>query len=88
LLENIQFSNLDNINLVIIGGESGPHARVCHIENLRSLTHQCQKAQISIFIKQLGAKPMLDNAPYKISDKKGGVFGEFPEDLQIREFPC
>jgi protein gp37 len=37
LLENIQFSNLDNINLVIIGGESGPHARVCHIENLRSL---------------------------------------------------
>ncbi|MBD2132581.1 DUF5131 family protein [Sphaerospermopsis sp. FACHB-1094] len=76
------------LHWVIIGGESGSNARTTHIEFMRSLTHQCQKAQVKIFIKQLGAKPMLNNAPYKISDKKGGVFGEFPEDLQIREFPC
>jgi protein gp37 len=75
------------IDWIIAGGESGPHSRVCHIEHLRSLTHQCQKAQVRIFIKQLGAKPLLNNAPYKISDKKGGILTEFPEDLQIRQFP-
>jgi hypothetical protein len=54
---------------------------------LRSLLNQCQKANIPPFIKQLGAKPILNNQPYKISDKKGGILSEFPEDLQIREFP-
>ena len=79
----------------IIGGESGHNARVCHIEYLRtacssaslSLLNQCQKANIPPFIKQLGAKPILNNQPYKISDKKGGILSEFPEDLQIRAFP-
>jgi protein gp37 len=71
----------------IIGGESGHNARVCHIEHLRSLLNQCQKTNIPPFIKQLGAKPILNNQPYKISDKKGGILSEFPEDLQIREFP-
>ena len=71
----------------IIGGESGHNARVCHIEHLRSLTKACQKSQVPIFVKQLGAKPMLNNAPYKISDKKGGILTEFPADLQLRQFP-
>ncbi|MBS3029134.1 MAG: DUF5131 family protein [Dolichospermum sp. DET50] len=78
---------IPRLSWCILGGESGHNARVCEIEHLRSLTKACQKAQVRIFIKQLGAKPMLDNAPYKISDKKGGILSEFPEDLQIREFP-
>ncbi len=65
----------------------GANARTTHLEHLRSLLNQCQKANIPPFIKQLGAKPILNNQPYKITDKKGGILSEFPEDLQIREFP-
>ncbi|MEA5619941.1 DUF5131 family protein [Cronbergia sp. UHCC 0137] len=82
------------IDWIIAGGESGPNARVCHVEHLRSLVQDCQSAEIPIFIKQLGTKPMLNNQPYKISDsealrrnRKGGILTEFPEDLQLREFP-
>ena len=52
-----------------------------------SLVRQCKEADIPVFVKQLGAKPMLNNAPYKISDKKGGILTEFPADLQLRQFP-
>ena len=75
------------LHWVILGGESGTNARTTYLEHLRSLLNQCQKANIPPFIKQLGAKPILNNQPYKISDKKGGILSEFPEDLQIREFP-
>jgi protein gp37 len=75
------------INLIIAGGESGPNARVCHVEHLRSLVQQCQEAEVPVFVKQLGKLPLLNNGPYKISDRKGGIFSEFPEDLEVREFP-
>ena len=83
------------LHWVILGGESGTNARTTYLEHLLtacssaslSLLNQCQKVNIAPFIKQLGAKPILNNQPYKISDKKGGILSEFPEDLQIREFP-
>jgi protein gp37 len=46
-----------NIDWVIAGGESGPNARDCNTEWIRSLAHQCQAAGVAFFNKQLGAKP-------------------------------
>lgn len=45
------------ISWVIIGGESGHHARPCNVEWIRSLGEQCQAAKVACFVKQLGAKP-------------------------------
>lgn len=42
------------IHWVIIGGESGPHARPCHVEWVRDLVRQCQAAGVACFVKQLG----------------------------------
>lgn len=43
------------IDWVILGGESGPGARPCVAEWLRSLVAQCQAAQVPVFVKQLGS---------------------------------
>lgn len=42
------------VNWVIVGGESGPHARPLHPEWARSLRDQCQAAHVPFFFKQWG----------------------------------
>lgn len=53
LLSKIRL-NLDGIDWVIIGGESGPHARPCDIDWIRSIVEQCKEADVAVFVKQLG----------------------------------
>lgn len=43
------------IDWVIVGGESGPGARGCNVEWMRSVVDQCQAASVPVFVKQLGA---------------------------------
>jgi len=42
------------LSWVIVGGESGPHARPMHPEWARSLRDQCQAAEVPFFFKQWG----------------------------------
>lgn len=46
---------------VIVGGESGPHARPCNIEWIRSIVKQCRAAGVPVFCKQLGANIICRN---------------------------
>lgn len=77
---------MPGIDQVIFGGESGPGARECAIEWIRSGVEQCREAGVSVFVKQLGNKPTLNGKPYKVTGK-GNDFESLPEDLKIREFP-
>lgn len=43
------------LDWVIAGGESGPHARPCSVEWIRSVVKQCRAAGVPCFVKQLGA---------------------------------
>ena len=45
------------IDHVIVGGESGPGARPCNVEWIRSIVQQCRVSGVPVFVKQLGAKP-------------------------------
>lgn len=47
----------DSIGWVIVGGESGPGARPMQVEWARSIVRQCKDAGVSVFVKQLGARP-------------------------------
>jgi protein gp37 len=91
------------IDWVITGGESGPGARPCNVEWIRSIVAQCKAADVPVFVKQLGAKPILpmdgeswfdgrnfhDGAVMlRPRDKKGGDMAEWPTDLRIREYPA
>lgn len=77
------------IDWVIVGGESGPHARPCHVDWIRAIRDQCKAARTPCFVKQLGAFTVYDRAEatYAIRDPKGGDPAEWPADLRVREFP-
>lgn len=60
--------NLEGIDWVIVGGESGPTARPMHPDWVRSIRDQCEVAGVPFFFKQWGAygtrfKRMTDNVP-------------------------
>jgi protein gp37 len=61
-------------NWVIVGGESGPHARPCEVEWVRSIVEQCESAGIAVWVKQdSGSKP--------------GQQGRIPDNLWRHEMP-
>ena len=80
------------IDLVIVGGESGPGARPCNVEWIRSIVQECKAAGTACFVKQLGAKPegsfdSIDGRGRLLKSRKGADMDEWPEDLRVREMP-
>jgi protein gp37 len=65
------------IDWVIVGGESGPHARPMHPDWARSLRGQCAAAGVPFFMKQMGGT----------RDKRGAL-DDLPSELRAREFPA
>ncbi len=51
----LRWSN--RLDLVILGGESGPKARPCNIDWIRKGVEQLAGTRTACFVKQLGAKP-------------------------------
>jgi protein gp37 len=47
---------------VVAGGESGPQARPCHIDWIRSVVDQCARSGTKCFVKQLGSLCVTDEA--------------------------
>lgn len=77
---------------VICGGESGPKARECRVEWLRSVKDQCAAAGVACWMKQYGAAPMYTSRfgtafPCILHDSKGADMAEWDEDMQVQQFP-
>lgn len=49
--------SLPGLDQIIVGGESGPGARPCDVEWIRSVVRQCKAAGVACFVKQLGGQP-------------------------------
>lgn len=49
-----------SLDWIIVGGESGPGARPCNIDWIRDVVRQCREAGVACFVKQLGARPVMD----------------------------
>lgn len=62
---------LDGIHWVIVGGETGPGARVCNVGWVGSIVAQCRKAGVPVFVKQLGSCSV----------------GAWPSPLCVRQYP-
>jgi protein gp37 len=95
MLERIDFSTSlysgfteppqdDVISWVIFGGESGPGARPCEVGWIRDGLRQCKAAGVAAFVKQLGARPVIQcecgsvggvNKPHLRSDHGGNHNG-------------
>jgi protein gp37 len=59
LLEDLGDIDLTGIQWAIVGGESGHGARPCVLDWIRNIAAQCDAAQIPLFVKQIGARPLL-----------------------------
>lgn len=68
--------DVDRIDWVIVGGESGTGARPMHPDWARSLRDQCTSAGIAFFMKQMGGT----------HDKRAHL-EDIPIDLHYRNFP-
>jgi protein gp37 len=89
------------IDWVIVGGESGPGARPCNVDWVRSLVSQCKAYGVPVFVKQLGKdavrtlnpgeyhpeRPEGKHWPLFLNHPKGGDPAEWPDDLRVRQFP-
>lgn len=80
------------LDWLIVGGESGPGARVCGVDWIRSIVRQGQAAGVPTFVKQLGAQVMEEFAPgcdrlITFRDRKGSDPSEWPADMRAREWP-
>ena len=74
--------NLEGIDWIIVGGESGPGARYCELSNIHNIVDQCKKAGVKCFVKQIHG-PLHQGKKFKLIKD----INQFPEDLQIREYP-
>lgn len=77
--------HLDHLDWVIVGGESGPGARLMRREWATGILDQCAAADVPAFFKQKGA--MLARAMGCRDKQKGGNLAEFPPEFRVREFP-
>jgi len=86
------------LHWVIVGGESGHGARACDRRWIYSTIDQCKAAGVAVFVKQLGARSIIDgvettaiserDARLKLASSKGGDMTEWPDEyLRVREFP-
>ena len=84
LIGRMPLLNLEGIDWAIIGGESGPKARLMDVRWALGLRVQCMQASVPCFMKQMGTQWAKHT---RSRDSKGGIFSEFPEALQVREYP-
>ncbi|MEY5060380.1 MAG: hypothetical protein RIS45_301, partial [Planctomycetota bacterium] len=73
---------LPTIDWVIVGGESGAHARPCDVRWIESVVTQCKAAGVPVFVKQLGARVWAQDrpAPYSREEPHGRLIEAAPPD--------
>lgn len=73
-------SAVNPVHWVVVGGESGPKARPCNIEWVRSVIAQCQTSGVPVFVKQLGSHPV---GRWTSSPIKSGLGEGWPAGFKI-----
>lgn len=76
--------DLNEIDWLIVGGESGPDARRMRLEWALELMHACEVAGTRFFMKQIGSVVARER---RSKDRKGVDVGSFPPELRKREMP-
>lgn len=75
---------IQDLQWVIVGGESGPGARACDPDWIADIVDQCRFFQVPVFVKQLGSNSLPSLA---LKDRKGGEMSEWPDYLRVRQTP-
>jgi protein gp37 len=84
-LETSQVGGPATLDWLVVGGESGPGSRPFDLAWARSVIAQCRAAHVSVFVKQLGARPVAERVLYGVGPwgpAKGDVI---EERLRLRD---
>jgi len=73
----------NKIDWVIVGAESGPHARLCRPEWIESIVDQCRAADVPVFVKQVNPPRRIN-----INGKVSKNMAEWPESVRVRQIPA
>jgi protein gp37 len=84
LLEPLPSLDLRGIDWVIVGGESGPHARPMHPDWVRDIRNRCAVLDVPFFFKQAGN---VLARQWGMTDRAGHALDEMPEEFRFREWP-
>ncbi len=84
LLGPLPSLDLTGIDWVVIGGESGPHARPMDLGWVRDLLARCAETNVRPFVKQLGTVWSAANGHGRGAADDPSVW---PDDLRVREWP-
>lgn len=92
LLGPLSSLDLTGIDWLILGGESGPGARLLEPQWIRDLIDDARTAGAAPFVKQLGSAWARNTAACgktvaAMGDTKGGKPEYWPANLRIREYP-
>jgi protein gp37 len=84
LIGPLTLDGAPGIDWVIVGGESGGHARPAELAWLRSLVAECRAAGTAVFVKQAGKVlgQQWDAGP------KGDQMDRWPPGIRVRQFPA
>jgi protein gp37 len=77
--------DLDRIDWLIVGGESGPGARPLDLAWAHELAAECDRTATAFFMKQLGT---VLAGQLGSRDRKGTDLATFPSKLRRRELPA
>ena len=88
----VGYERRNQIDWVIVGGESGPKARPCQRNWIRDIVRQCKQVGVKCFVKQLGdyCQELYPNGHLDriiLNHRAGADPSEWPEDLRVRETP-
>lgn len=79
-------NEIDGVEWVIVGGESGPGARPMNLDWARSLRDECVEAGVAYFFKQVGGNTKINGA-WGGRELDGRTWDEMPEPAgQMRLF--
>lgn len=84
---NYNIPDLEKYSWIVFGGESGPFAEPCDLDDMFKNIQLCYRLGIKPFVKQLGSKPMMDGKKLYQNDSKGGDMKEWPMRMRVREMP-
>ncbi len=79
LIGRIDYLDLENIDWVIVGGESGPGARPMEEDWVLSIKKQCQQQDTPFFFKQWGGTNKKKNGRLL----EGQTWDEMPENIDL-----
>lgn len=69
----------NDLDWLVVGGESGRGARACNVEWIEAIVNQCAEFQIPVFVKQLGSNCYQGGERLQLKHPKGGDTSEWPE---------